>query len=299
VADEGCSRCGVVAVVGRPNVGKSTLLNALVGQKISITTPKPQTTRHRVLGISTHAGCQAIYVDTPGLHRRRGRALNRYLNRSASGSLQDVDLVLMVVQALAWTDDDEFVAGLVRSSSARRLIAVNKCDQVRDKARLLPYLAELGERCGVEDLWPIAAINGDGLPELQRAICALLPEGEPLYPEDQVTDRSERFMVAEIVREKLTLRLGDELPYRLTVEVESFEDSPGLARIAAVVWVESASQKAIVIGKGGAMLKAIGSAARRDIETLLEKRVFLEIWAKVQDDWSDNEAALRRLGYED
>lgn len=299
MADAQSSRSGLVAVVGRPNVGKSTLLNALVGQKISITTPKPQTTRHRVLGISTHPGCQVVYVDTPGLHRRRGRALNRYLNRSASSSLADVDLVLMVVQALTWTEDDEFVAELVRRSSARRLVAVNKCDLVRDKTRLLPYLVELGERCGAEDLWPIAAINGDGLPELEHAICALLPEGEPFYPEDQVTDRSERFLVSEIVREKLTLRLGDELPYRITVEIEGFEDSPDMARIGAVVWVESQSQKAIVIGKGGSMLKAVGSAARRDIETLLGKRVYLEIWAKVQDDWSDNEAALRRLGYED
>ena len=170
---------------------------------------------------------------------------------------------------------------------------------MRDKTRLLPYLAELGARMGGDDLWPIAAINGDGLEALQHAICRALPEGDPIYPDDQVTDRSERFLVAEIIREKLTLRLGDELPYRVTVEVEKFEDSPELARITAIVWVESAGQKGIVIGKGGSMLKAVGSAARHDIEALLEKRVFLELWAKVQSDWSDNESALRRLGYED
>ncbi len=292
-------RAGMVAVVGRPNVGKSTLLNALVGQKVSITSPKPQTTRHRVVGISSSPDCQTVYVDTPGLHRARGRALNRYLNRAASASLHGVDLVLMVVQASAWTEEDEFVLELVKHSGCRRMVAINKCDLLRDKTRLLPYLAELGARMGGDDLWPIAAINGDGLEALQHAICRALPEGDPIYPDDQVTDRSERFLVAEIIREKLTLRLGDELPYRVTVEVEKFEDSPELARITAIVWVESAGQKGIVIGKGGSMLKAVGSAARHDIEALLEKRVFLELWAKVQSDWSDNESALRRLGYED
>ena len=292
-------RAGVVAVVGRPNVGKSTLLNRLVGQKVSITSPKPQTTRHRILGISSGEHSQVVYVDTPGLHRRRGRALNRYLNRSASAALDGVDLVLMLVQALAWNDEDAFVAEVVRDSGRPTLVAVNKCDLVREKARLLPFLAEIAAATGCDDLWPISAQDGAGVAELAAGIVARLPEGEALFPADQVTDRSVRFMVAEIVREKLTLRLGDELPYRLTVDVEQFEETRSLVRIGAVVWVETGGQKRIVIGKGGAMLKAVGTAARHDIEALLEKRVHLELWVKVQDDWSDSEAALRRLGYSD
>ena len=292
-------RSGVVAVVGRPNVGKSTLLNRLVGQKISITSPKPQTTRHRILGISSNDAGQVVYVDTPGMHRRRGRALNRYLNRSANAAMQEVDLVLMVVQALVWNEEDALVAQLARDSGRPMLVAVNKCDLVNDKGRLLPYLAELAAASGSDDLWPISAYKGDGVERLADGILERLPVGEPLYPADQGTDRSLRFMVAEIVREKLTLRLGDELPYRLTVEVEQFDERGRVARIGAIVWVESTGQKRIVIGKGGAMLRAVGTAARHDIEALLDKRVFLELWVKVQDDWSDNESALRRLGYQD
>jgi len=299
VGDAGDSRSGMVTLVGRPNVGKSTLLNAMVGQKISITTPKPQTTRHRIVGISTRGSCQTVLVDTPGLHRGGGRALNRQLNRSASSSLRDVDLVLMVVQALVWSNEDEHVLGLIRAAGTPFVIVVNKCDSVSDKTRLLPYLASLQQRTGCDELWPVSALTGDGVEQLQDALCKRWPIRESFYPGDQVTDRSERFLVGEIVREKLTLRLGEELPYRLSVSVEQFEDTPTAARIGVVIVVEKASQKRIAIGKGGSMLKAVGSAARHDIETLLERPVFLQLWVKVQDDWSNSDAALRRLGYSD
>ena len=290
-------RSGMVAVVGRPNVGKSTLVNALVGQKVSITSPKPQTTRHRILGISTKEDCQAVYIDTPGLHRSKGRALGRYLNRSACSAMQEVQLIMVVVQALAWTSEDQSVCEQVRNVEVPTLYVINKVDLVEDKTLLLPFMRRLVERSDIEQLWPVSALSRDGLTALESALCQLLPESPAMFPSEMVTDRNLRFMVAELIREQLTLRLRDELPYRLSVELERFEVGQGLARIDAVIWVETTGQRRIVIGGNGAMLKAVGTAARREIETMVEQRVSLQLWVKVLEGWSDNEAALNRLGY--
>lgn len=292
-------RSGYVALVGRPNVGKSTLLNHLLGHKLSITSRKPQTTRHTILGIKTAAQAQIVYVDTPGVHQTSRRAMNRYMLRSATRVLQDVDVVVFVVEALQWTEADALVLQHLERVKAPVLLAVNKVDRVADKARLLPYLAEAAGRREFAQVIPVSALRNQGLEALEQEITALLPEGGPFFPEDQITDRSERFLAAEIVREKLMRRLGQEVPYALTVEIESFEDTPGLARIGAVIWVERANQKAIVIGSGGAQLKDTGRQAREDLERLLGKKVFLQLWVKVKEGWSDDERALRSLGYGD
>nr|MCU0936587.1 GTPase Era [Gammaproteobacteria bacterium] len=258
------TRCGLVAIVGRPNVGKSTLLNHLVGQKVSITSARPQTTRHRILGIKTAGGAQVVYVDTPGLHRGAGRAINRAMNRVAQGALQDVDLVVFVIEALRWTEDDALVAERLGGSGLPPVIlAVNKVDRVRRKEDLLPYLAELAARGPFEAVVP-----------LEREVTQRLPEAPALFPTDQVTDRSERFLAGEIIREKLMRRLGEEVPYRLSVEVERFLVQGPTTRIDAVIWVEKPGQKAIVIGAGGKMLKAVGADARRDIERMIERPVY-------------------------
>lgn len=291
-------RSGYIGLIGRPNVGKSTLLNHLLGQKLSITSRKPQTTRHTILGIKTTADTQFVYVDTPGLHQARG-AMNRYMLRSATRVLGDVDLVVFVVDALRWTEEDELVLDYLRQVRVPVLAAVNKVDRVADKAQLLPYLAELGTRREFAAIVPISALRNTGLDTLEAEIAARLPVGELLFPEDQITERSTRFLAAEIVREKLMRQLGQELPYAVTVEIESFEETRTLDRIGAVIWVERDNQKAIVIGSGGARLKAIGRDAREDLERLLDKKVFLQLWVKVKQGWSDDERALRSLGYGD
>lgn len=290
-------RCGYVAILGRPNVGKSTLLNRILGQKLSITARKPQTTRHRILGIRTTEAFQAIYVDTPGLHARGGRALNRYLNRAASGALSDVDVVVFVVAALRWTEDDAFVCEKLQAARAPVLLAVNKVDRIKDKRLLLPYLEECSRRWDFAELIPVSATRGDNIEVLEAHAIQLLPAGPALFPAEQITDRSERFLVAELVREKLTWYLGDELPYRLSVEVERFAEEDRRLHIGAVVWIERESQKAIVIGRGGQVLKRVGTEAREEVEALLGRGVFLELWVKVKADWSDDERALRQLGY--
>ncbi len=293
------TRCGLVAIVGRPNVGKSTLLNHLVGQKVSITSARPQTTRHRILGIKTAGGAQAIYVDTPGLNRRAGRAIHRAMNRVAQGALQDVDLVVFVVEALRWTEDDALVAGRLGGSGLPPVIvAVNKVDRVRRKEDLLPYLAGLAVRGRFEAVVPVSALAGVQLDALEREVTQRLPEAPALFPADQVTDRSERFLAGEIIREKLMRRLGEEIPYRLSVEVERFTEQGPTTRIDAVIWVEKPGQKAIVIGAEGKMLKAVGADARRDIERMIERPVYLGLWVKVKEGWSDDERALRHLGYD-
>jgi GTP-binding protein Era len=293
-------RCGFVAIIGRPNVGKSTLVNRLVGQKVSITTRRPQTTRHRILGISTHPDFQAIYVDTPGLHRAGGRALSRYLNRTAISALMgvDVDVVVFVVAGTQWTAEDELVLGLLGEVRAPVILAVNKVDLVRDKKQLLPHLQQLSAKRDFVHCVPLSAERGDNVDTLERLIAPLLPEGAAQFPADQVTDRSLRFLAAELVREKLTRHLGAELPYVLTCEVERFEETGHLARVSVVVWVERPGQKAIVIGKDGALLKRVGQEAREDMERMFGHKVFLEIWVRVRVGWSDNERALKNLGYE-
>lgn len=296
--DRGGTRCGFVAIVGRPNVGKSTLLNHLVGQKVSITSSKPQTTRHRVIGIKTTGGAQAVYVDTPGLHGGKGRAIDRAMSRAALGALQEVDLVVFVVEALRWSKDDALVADRLRDLHVPVIVAVNKVDRVQRKEDLLPYLAELGTRGSFAEVIPVSARAGLQLDVLEREVGRRLPESAPLFSEDQVTDRSERFLAGEIIREKLMRRLGQEVPYRLTVEIERFSEEGATTTIDAVIWVEKPGQKAIVIGAEGKMLKAVGSEARADIERMLEKRVHLGLWVKVREGWSDDDRALRQLGYD-
>ena len=292
-------RSGFIALVGRPNVGKSTLLNRILGQKISITSSKPQTTRHRIIGIDSRPGAQAVYVDTPGLHRQAGKAVNRYMNRVAASTLGDVDVIVLVCEAGKWTDEDQAAVERLASVSVPVIAAVNKVDRVKDKTRLLPYLQALGGRYHFAEVVPISATEGSNVDRLEGLLEGYLPEGPPLYPEDQVTDRSERFLAAELVREKLMRALHRELPYALTVSIDNFAEQEGVLHIDATIWVERDSQKSIVIGKGGAMLKQVGRQARIDMEKLFERKVFLRLWAKTKEGWSDDERALRSLGYSD
>ena len=292
-------RCGYVAIVGRPNVGKSTLLNRLLGQKISITSPKPQTTRHRILGIKTEGATQFLYVDTPGLHRGARRALNRYMNRAAADALIGVDVVIFVVEALQWTAEDALVLERLGQLQAPVIVAVNKVDRLPDKGPLLPYLQVLASKGEFAEVVPLSARKGKNLEALEACVAGRLPEGEFAFPEDQITDRSERFMVAELVREQLVRSLADELPYALTVEIEQFEDAGELSRVSALIWVERPGQKLIVIGKDGTRLREVGRRARLAMERLLQRRVFLQLWVKVREGWADDERALRTLGYSD
>jgi GTPase len=291
-------RCGFAAIVGRPNVGKSTLLNALLGTKVSIVTPKPQTTRHRILGILTRPEAQIVFVDTPGIHSQQRRVMNQYMNRSALSSLDDADVLLFVVEALVWTEDDERVLERVRRSGRPAIAIINKVDRVHDKPRLLPFMEELAGRTNFAALVPISAEKHDNLERLPELIAGLLPESPPLFPTDQLTDRSERFLASEIVREKLTWRLREELPYGITVQIETFEKQEGRLHIGAVIWVERTGQKAIVIGAGGERLKEIGRLARLELNQLLKASVHLELWVKVKENWSDSEQALKSFGYE-
>ncbi len=292
-------RCGYVAIIGRPNVGKSTLVNHLVGHKFSITSRKAQTTRHRLLGIKSSPGAQIIYVDTPGLHARAGRALNRYMNRAATGALVGVDVILFLVEADRWTDGDEHVLARLAQAEAPVIAVVNKIDRIADKQTLLPFIDTLAERREFMEVVPISALHGTNCERLEELIIRALPVREALYDEEQFTDRSERFLAAELVREKLTDRLGQELPYRLSVETEAFERENDLLKIGVVIWVERSSQKGIVIGRQGRVLKAVGSDARRDMQALFGQKVFLELWVKVKEGWSNDEQALQRLGYVD
>jgi GTP-binding protein Era len=289
--------CGYVTLIGRPNVGKSTLLNQLLGQKISITSNKPQTTRHRLLGIKTINNHQIIYVDTPGIHLRQSHAMNRYLNQTATSSMEGVDLVVWLVEALRWTEEDDFVFQSVIKTPLPTILAINKVDKVKDKTTLLPYLQQVSTKQVFADIIPLSARQGDNLAALETKIIELLPLNSPLFPTSQITDRSERFLVSEIVREKLTRRLDAELPYRLTVQIEHFSSEAHLTHISAVIWVETEGQKAIVIGKKGQVLKKIGEIARQEIEILLENKVFLQLWVKVKTGWSNNEQLLQQLGY--
>ncbi|MFZ0790340.1 MAG: GTPase Era [Chromatiaceae bacterium] len=289
--------CGRVSIVGRPNVGKSTLLNRILGQKLAITSHKAQTTRHAILGIKTRPDGQMLFVDTPGIHRRGDGALNRYLNRAARSAIVDADLALFVVEAPRWNEEDALTLEAVAASGVPAIAVINKVDTVPDKESLLPYLQALADRHGFIALIPVSAARGDGVEALERAVIAALPVGEPAYPEDQVTDRSERFFAAELMREQLVQRYGKELPYRTTVEIERFEDEGGRYRIHALVWVERPGQKAIVIGKGGEALKAAATQARLEMQKLFGCPVHLEVWVKVKKSWSSDESALASLGY--
>ncbi|WJG10494.1 GTPase Era [Aliiglaciecola sp. LCG003] len=292
--------CGMVAIVGRPNVGKSTLLNKLLGQKVSITSRKPQTTRHRIMGIDTEGDHQAIFVDTPGLHVEEKRAINRLMNRAASSSLAEVGLILFLVEGTKWTEDDQMVLGKVKQSGLPCWLIVNKSDNVKDKTDLMTHLQWLQEQHDFEKIMPISAKLGRNVDELRDLVHASLPESEFYFPEDYITDRSSRFMAAEIVREKLMRFTGDELPYSVTVEIEQFLMADnGVYRINGLILVERETQKRMVIGKGGQRLKTIGAEARKDMENLFDNKVFLELWVKVKSGWADDERALRSLGYGD
>lgn len=292
--------CGLIAIVGRPNVGKSTLLNSLLGQKISITSRKPQTTRHRILGILTEENRQAVLVDTPGLHSDEKRAINRLMNRAASSSIAEVELVVFLVEGTHWTTDDELVLNKVKKSGAPCILVVNKIDNVQDKESLLPHLQKLGSKHNFIEIVPISASKGDNVDKIHNSCMAALPEGDFWFPEDHITDRSSRFMASEIIREKLIRFTGDELPYSTTVEIEQFKmDDKGVLHINALVLVERESQKRMVIGNKGEKLKTIGQESRRDMESLFEQQVMLETWVKVKSGWADDERALRSLGYGD
>lgn len=299
MSEPGMVHCGRVGIVGRPNVGKSTLLNRILGQKLAITSHKAQTTRHSILGIKTGPGGQILFVDTPGIHRRGGDALNRYLNRTAQTAVLDADLVLFVVEALRWTLEDDLALKSVAASGLPVIAAVNKVDAVAGKEALLPYLQALAERHGFLALIPVSAIQGEGIETLERSVIAALPEGEPVFPEDQITDRSERFFAAELLREQLVQRYGQELPYRTSVEIERFEDQGGRYLIHALIWVERPGQKAIVIGKGGEALKSAATQARLEMQKLFGCPVHLQVWVKVKKSWSSDETALASLGYRD
>lgn len=291
-------KCGFVGLIGQPNVGKSTLLNHLLGQKLSITSRKPQTTRHLIQGVKTVEGGQMIFVDTPGLHTNSKKAMNRYLNKAASSTLTDVDVVVWLVSALAFGEEEEHILNLLTGAEVPVILAVNKVDKLTDKAELLPFLQQMTERYPFAAIVPLSALKGDNMAVLEQRVLALLPEREPMYPDDQVTDRPERFFVAEIIREKLIRCLGQELPHAATVEIEQYKEEGRLVRISALIWVERDGQKAIVIGKNGAMLKKIGERARHDLEIFLENKVFLQLWVKVRKGWADDERALHSLGYQ-
>ena len=296
-------RCGSVAVIGRPNVGKSTLVNALVGAKVSIVSNRPQTTRHRLLGIATVEGGQLLLVDTPGLHRGEGRlkasAMSRVMNRAARGALEEVDAALMVVEAGRWDEEDTLVFNVLRDGGIPVVLAVNKVDRLKDKSALLPFLAQVSAGRDFAAIHPVSALKRKGLEALVADLLKLVPEAPPVYAEDEITDRSQRFLAGELVREQLMRQLGDELPYATTVEIERFAEDGELLRIGAVVWVEREGQKPIVIGKGGARLREIGSKARQHMERLFGRKVFLETWVRVREGWSDDEAALKAFGYGD
>lgn len=290
-------RTGFVAIVGRPNVGKSTLLNRLIGQKISIVSSKAQTTRHRVTGIRTDAGAQFVFVDTPGFQTRHRNALNRSMNRSVTQALGDVDVVFFLVEAGRFGEDDRIVLQLLPKGACVVLV-INKIDRLRDKSSLLPFIERMSSVFPFAEIVPLSAERGTNVDELIRAATPLLPEGTAMYDEDEITDRSERFLAAEFLREKLFRLLGDELPYGMTVEIEKFETEGRLRRIHAAIIVDKPGHKGIVIGKGGERLKRIASEARLELEKLFDGKVFLEVWVKVKSGWADDERALKSLGYE-
>lgn len=290
---------GYVGLIGRPNVGKSTLMNQILGQKLSIVTYKPQTTRQRVAGIKTTDKGQVVYLDTPGIHASTGRALNQYMNRVAKATFRDVEIILFLVEAGRFTRQDKAIAKMLARVESPVFLVVNKVDTISDKSELLGYVAELKDAVSCDEVFLVSALRGQGVHDLEDKLLEALPFSMPFYDEDQITDRSERFLAGEFLREALTLRLHQELPYSLTVEIERFKREKGIVRIHAIIWVERDSQKQIVIGKGGQVLKQVGRDARRALETLFDEKVFLETWVKVSRDWSRSEKMLERMGFDD
>jgi len=299
---EQTSHCGFVAIVGRPNVGKSTLMNHILGQKLSITSRRPQTTRHQVLGIKTEDDVQVVYVDTPGMHKLdkdRNKAINRYMNQAASSALKDVNLVIFIVDRLRWTDEDDVVLQKLGGLRCPVVLAINKMDRLEDKEALLPYLEEVAKKYSFDAIVPISAQQGHNLDQLEALARGYMPESFHYYPEDQVTDRSERFLASELVREKIMRQLGDEIPYQVTVEIEEFSEDNDIFFIGALILVERSGQKKIIIGEKGSRIKQIGQEARLDMERAFGTKVMLNLWVKVKGGWSDDERALKSLGYTD
>ncbi len=292
------SYCGYIALVGRPNVGKSTLLNRLIGQKLSITSKKPQTTRHRILGVQTDADYQFVYVDTPGIHQGNKKAMNQMMNKTAMNVLHDVDVIVFVTDGTHWTDEDEYVLSLIQQTEIPCVLVCNKVDKIRDKAPLLPWLDDMQKRHTFIQMIPLSAKTGLQVDTLENCLKTLLPESPFFFPEDQLTDRSNRFLCAELLREKIFRQCGQELPYATSVEIESYADEENLIRIHALIWVDKDSHKRMVIGEKGAKLKTMASEARLDMERLLGKKVFLKCWCKVKTGWSDDVRILRQMGYE-
>ncbi|MEO8402853.1 MAG: GTPase Era [Gammaproteobacteria bacterium] len=292
------SKCGYVAIIGRPNVGKSTLLNTLIGKKISIISAKPQTTRNQILGINSKGDTQIVYIDTPGLHQAEKRAMNRYMNRLASSVIVDADVVLFMIDATRWTPDDEMVLNKLISIDTPVILVLNKIDKLNDKKEILPLIQQFNEKFKFAHIIPLSAKRKENIESLEKTIVQMMPEGPHLFPDEQLTDKSDRFQIAEIIREKLIRATQQELPYSTTVVVESMNDTGKLMNISAIIWVEREGQKPIVIGKDGELLKHIGTAARKEIVTLLGKKVFLRLWVKVKSDWTDDERALGSLGFE-
>ena len=290
-------RCGYVAIVGRPNVGKSTLLNHLLQQKISITSRKPQTTRHRILGITSNENCQCIFVDTPGLHLDFNKTLNRLMNDTVIRVINDVDIILFLVERLTFNVEDKAVLEALQKAKVPILLVINKVDLVKDKGSLLPHIAKLVARGNFAEIIPISALGGHNLTELEGLVKQYLPEGTFLFPHDQVTDRSNRFLAAELIREKVTRQLGDEVPYEATVEIEKFKQEGNTLNIYGLILVDKKGQKKILVGKDGERLKRIGSAAREDMERAFETKVMLNLWVKVKSGWADDKRALQSLGY--
>ncbi len=292
-------RSGFIAVIGRPNVGKSTLVNRLVGQKVSITSRRPQTTRHRILGIKTTADSQVIYVDAPGIHTGSTGTMNQYMNRAATGSVEGVDCLLLVISAPRWLDEDAPALALARRQTCPVLLVINKIDRIGDRAELLPLIRESHEKMAFAEIIPVSAENGDNIAELEATVRRYLPEHPPQFPADQVSDRSDRFMASELVREQIFRSLGQEIPYAVAVMIDTFRQETRLIHIDATFLVEKEGQKAILIGKDGARLKEIGRRARLEMQKLFGSKVYLGLWVKVREGWSDDARALRSLGYGD
>lgn len=297
--EQDAKRCGYVAIVGQPNVGKSTLLNHLLGMKLSITSRKPQTTRHKVLGIKTEGNTQLIFVDTPGIHQNRKKAINRIMNRAAESAIRDVDVIVFVIDRLRWDEADMAVAEQLKEVGTPVIVAINKIDRMENRHTLLPLFETMEQVLPGADVVAVSALRGLNLDVLEQAITQHIPVGEHMFPEDQITDRSERFLAAELVREKITRQLGAELPYQVTVEIEDFENRGNIKHISALILVEREGQKKIIIGSSGDRLKKIGQQARLDMERLFGCKVMLNLWVKVRSGWSDDERALRSLGYID
>lgn len=292
------SYCGYIALVGRPNVGKSTLLNQIVQQKLSITSKKPQTTRHSILGILSQGDHQFVYVDTPGIHQGSKKAMNKMMNKTAITVLRDVDVIAFVVDGTHWQEEDEYVLSLIKKSDIPCVLVMNKVDKIADKAQLLPWMEEMYQRHAFEAIIPLSAKTGIQVDELQAKLIGYLPEGPHLFPDDQLTDRPTKFLCAELLREKIFRFCGQELPYSITVDIESFKDEGALVRIHALILVDKDNHKAMVIGDKGQKLKEMATSARLDMEKLLGKKVFLQCWCKVKSGWSDDERVLKQLGYD-